>query len=83
MKLQDYIPSSPIDLFKVQHVLVIKFTSVKDAAENFHWPELAGEPLKSELNFNFLPELVIRLSLLVERKSLVAGHKIGVVGKKI
>ena len=48
---QDDIPSIPFDNFKDNYVLVSDFTSMQDATEDFHYPELFGEPLRLELNF--------------------------------
>ena len=45
LNLQDGIPSIPIDNFKDHYVLVFDLTSMQDASENFHYPELVGEPL--------------------------------------
>ena len=53
MNFQDDIPSIPIDNFKDHYVLVFDLTSMQNATENCHYPELVGEPLKLELNFTF------------------------------
>ena len=53
MNFQDDIPSIPIDNFKDHYVLVFDLTSLQDATENCHYPELVGEPLGLELNFTF------------------------------
>ena len=45
MNFQDDIPSIPIDNFKDYYVLVFDLTSMQDATENCHYPELVGEPL--------------------------------------
>ena len=49
MNFQDDIPSIPIDDFKDHYVLVFELTSMQDATENCHYPELVGEPLRLEL----------------------------------
>ena len=54
-----------------------------DAADNCHYPELVGEPLRLELNFTFPLEHVTELILLGERMSSVAVDKFGVVGRSI
>ena len=51
VNFQDDIPSIPIDDFKDHYVLVFDLTSMQDATENGHNPELVGEPLRLELNF--------------------------------
>ena len=83
MKFQDDIPSIPIDNFKDHYVLVFDLTSIQDATENCHYPELVGEPLRPELNFTFPLEHVTELIVLGERMSSVAVDKSGVVGKSI
>ena len=53
MNFQDDIPSIPTDNFKDHYVLVFGLTSMQDATEKCHYPELVGEPLRLELNFTF------------------------------
>ena len=83
MNFQDDVPSIRIDNFKDHYVLVFDLTSMQDTTENFHYPELVGEPLRLELNFTFLLEHVTELIVLRERMSSVAIDKFGVVGKNI
>ena len=83
MNLQDDNPSIPIDNFKDHDVLVFDLTSMQDANENCHYPELAGEPLRLELNYTFPLEHVTELIVLGERMSSVADDKFGVVRKNI
>ena len=83
MNFQDDIPSIPIDNFKDHYVLVFDLTSMEDATENCHYPELLGEPLRPELNFTFPLERVTELIVLGEPMSSVAVDKFGVVGKNI
>ena len=56
---------------------------MQNATENFHCPELIGEPLRLELNFTFPLEHVTELLVLGERMSSVAVDKFGVAGKNI
>ena len=72
MNFQDDIPSIPIENFKDHNVLVFDLTSMQDATENYHYPELAGEALRLELNFTFTLEHVTELIVLGERMSSVA-----------
>ena len=51
MNFQEDIPSIPIDNFKDHYVLVFDLTSMQDATENCHYPEVVGEPLRLEVNF--------------------------------
>ena len=64
MNFQDDIPSNPIDNFKDHFVLLFDLTSMQDATENCHYPELVGEPLRLELNFTFPLEHVTELIVL-------------------
>ena len=82
VNFQDDIPSIPIDDFKDHYVLVFDLTSMQDAAENCHYPDLV-EPLRLELNFNKPLENVTELIVLGERMSSVAVDKFGVIGKKV
>ena len=83
MKYQDDIPSILIDNFKDHYVLVFDLTSMQDATENCHHPELVEEPMRRELNFTFPLEYVTELIVLGERMYSVAVDKFGVVGKNI
>ena len=83
MNFQDDIPSIPIDDFKDHFVLVFDLTSMQDATENCHYPELVGEPLRPELIFTHPLENVTELIVLDERMSSVAVDKFGVVGKNV
>ena len=81
MNFHDDLPSIPIDNFKDHYVLVFDLTSMQDATEHCHYPELIGEPLRLELNFNEALESVTEIIILGERMSSVAVDKFGVVGK--
>ena len=65
------------------YVLVFDLTSMQDATENFHYPELVREPPRLELNFTFPLKHVIELIVLGERMSSVAVDRFGVVGKNV
>ena len=83
MNFQDDFPSIPIVDFKDHYVLVLDLTSMQDATENCHYPELVGEPLRLELSFTNPLENVTELIVLGERMSSVALDKFGVVGKNV
>ena len=83
LNFQDDVPSIPIDGFKNRYVLVFDLNSTQDATEMCHYPELAGEPLRLELNFTQFLENVTELIVLGERRSSVAVDKFGVVGKNM
>ena len=69
MNFHDDSPSVPIDNFKDHYVLVFDLTSMQDASEHCHYPELIGEPLRLELNFAL--ESVTEVIILGERMSSV------------
>ena len=83
MNFQDDLHSIPIDDFKDHDVLVFDLTSMQEATENCHYPELVGEPLRRELNFTQPLENVTKLNVLGERRSSVAVEKFGVVGENV
>ena len=81
MNFHDDLLSIPIDNFKDHHVLVFDLTSMQDASEHCHYPELIGEPLRLELNFNKALKNVTEVFISGKRKSSVAVDEFGVVGK--
>ena len=83
MSFQDNITSIPIDSFKDRYVLVFDLTSMQDPTENFHYPELVGEPLRLDRFFTFPQEHVTEVIVLGERMFSVAVDKFGVVGENI
>ena len=83
MKIQDDNPSNPFDKFIDHYALLFDLTSMHDATEDCHYPYLAGEPLRLELNVTFPLEHLTELSVLSERMSSVAVDKVGVARKKL
>ena len=83
MNFQDDIPSIALDNFKNHYVTVFDLTSMQDATEKCHYPELVREPMRLELIFTFPLEYVTELIVLGERMSSVAVEKFGVVVKNI
>ena len=49
MNFQGDIPSIPVDIFKDNYVVVFDLTSMQDATEHCHYPEVIGELLRLEL----------------------------------
>ena len=82
MNFQGDISSIRFDNFKDHYVLVFDLTSMQDAAEHCHYPELIGEPLRLELSSNFALEHGTEDIVLGERISSVAVGKFGVSGRK-
>ena len=72
MNFQDDIPSIPVDNFKDHYVLAFDLTSMQDATEHSHYPELIGEPLRLELYISSPLEIVTEVIVLGERMSSVA-----------
>ena len=83
MNFQSDIPSTPIDHFNDHYMLVFDLTSMQDATENCHYPELVAEPLRLEVNFTQPLDSVTELIVLCERMPSVAVDKSGVVGKNV
>ena len=83
MNFQEKIPSIPVDIFKNHYVLVFDLTSMQDATEHCHYPELIRKPLRLELYFNSPVEIVTEVIVLGERMSCVAVDKFGVVGRNL
>ena len=83
MNFQDDIPWIPVDNFTDHYVLVFDLTSMQDATEHCHYPELIGEPLRLELYFGSPLENKAEVIVLGERMSCVAVDMFGVVGKKL
>ena len=81
LNFQDDIPSVPTDNIKNYFVLLFDLTSMQDATENCHYPELAGEPLRLDLNFTYPVKQVTELIALGERMPSVAVDKFHVVGR--
>ena len=83
MNNQDDIASIPVDNFKDHFKLVFDLTSVHDATEHCHYPELSGEPMTLELHFSSPLESVTEVIVLGEQMSSVAVNNFGVVGKNL
>ena len=81
MNFRDDIPSIPFDDFEDHYVLVFDLTSIQDATENCHSPELVGEPLRLELIFTNPLENVTELIVLGKQMSSVAVDKLVLLEK--
>ena len=71
MNFNEGIPELPIDFFTDHYLLVFDLTSLQDADENVHYPELSGESLRLEMFFERLLTNVTELNVLGERTSTV------------
>ena len=83
MNFQDDTPSIAFNIFKDYFAIVFELTSIQGAPENCRYPELVGEPLRLELNFNFRLDHVTELILWWRRTSLKTVGMFGVAGKNI
>ena len=53
MQLNENFPALPMEVFQNHYILVFDLTSLQDAAEHLHYPELSGESLRLEMFFFF------------------------------
>ena len=68
--------------FQNHYILVFDLSSLKDAAEQLHYPELSGESLRLETFFQFPLEQVMEVIVLGERLSNIQTEKFGTVAWK-
>ena len=78
---KDEGPSISFDKLKDNCVLLFASTSIQKTTDKSFHPELVGEPVRLQLNFNFPPTDFYVLIVLVERLPSVAVAEIGVVEK--
>ena len=58
MQFNEDFPALPMEDFQNHYILVFDLTSLQDAAEQLHYPELSGENLRLEMFFQFPLEQV-------------------------
>ena len=51
MQFNEDFPALPMEDFQNHYILVFDLTSLQDAAEHLHYPELSGESLRLEMFF--------------------------------
>ena len=83
MQFNEDFPALPMEDFQHHNILVFELTSLQDAAEQLHYPELSGESLRLEMFFQFPLEQVTEVIVLGERLSNVQIDKFGTVAKSI
>ena len=83
MNFNEEIPALPNDFFTDHYVLVFDLTSLQDAGENVHYPELSGESLRLEMFFERPLTNVTELIVLGERISTVKIDQFGTVAKNV
>ena len=83
MNINEEIPALPNNLFQNHYVLVFDLTSLQDAGENIHYPELSGESIRIENFFDRPLRSVTEIIVLGERMSTVKIDQYGTVAKNV
>ena len=83
MHLNEDFPAPPMEDFQNHYFLVFDLTSLQDAAEQLHYPELSGESLRLEKIFQFPLEQVTEVIALGQRLSNIQIDKFGTVAKNV
>ena len=83
MNFNEEIPALPNNLFQSHYVLVFDLTSLQDAGEKIHYPELSGESIRLEMFFDRPLTYVTELIVLGERTSTVKIDQFGTVAKNV
>ena len=83
MNFNEEISALPNDFFTDHYVLAFDFTSLQDACENVHYPELSGESLRLEMFFERPLTNVTELIVLGERISTNKIDQFGTVAKNV
>ena len=81
MQFNEDFPALPMEDFQNHYILVFDLTSLQDAAEQLHYPELSGESLRLKMFFKFPLEQVMEVIILGERISNIQIDKSGTVTK--
>ena len=82
MNFNEEIPALPNNLFQNHYVLVFYLTSLQDAGENIHYPELRGESIQLEIFFDHSLRNVSEKIVLGKRFSTVKIDQFGAVAQK-
>ena len=81
MIFKEEIPALPNNLFQNHYVLVFDLTSLQDAGENIHYPELSLESILLEMFFDHPLRSVTELVVLGERMTTVKIDHFGTAAK--
>ena len=81
MQFNKNFPVLPMEEFQNHSILFFDLTSLQDAAEQLHYPELSGESLRFEMFFQFPLEQVTEVIVLGERLSNIQIEKFGTIAK--
>ena len=83
MNFNEEIPALPNHQFQNHYILVFDLTSLKDAGENIHYPELSGESIRLEMFIDRSLRNVTEIIVMGERMTTVKIDQFGTVAKKI
>ena len=81
MELTDETPALPFDQFEHHYILVFDLTSLQDAADQIHYPELIGGSLRLEMYFAESLEKALEVIVLGEQLSTIYIDRAGSVAK--
>ena len=82
MNFNEEVLALPNNLFQNHYVLVFDLTSLQDAGENIHYPELSGESIRLEMFFDHPLGNVTEEITLGERMFTVKIDQFGTVAIK-
>ena len=83
MNFNEKIPALPNHQFQNQYILVSDLTSLQDAGENVHYPELSGESIRLEMFFDRSLRNLTEIIILGERMSTIKIDQYGTVAKNV
>ena len=83
MNFNEEIPALPNHQFQNHYILVFDLSSLQDAGENIHYPELSGESIRLEMFFDRSLRNVREIIVLGERMSTVKIDQFGTVAKNV
>ena len=75
MRFNEDFSALPMKDFQNHYILVFDLTSLQDAAEQLHYPEVSGKSLRLEMFFQFPLVLVTDVIVLGERLSNIQIDK--------
>ena len=79
LKFEKDFPALPMEDFQNHNILVFDPISLKDAAEQLHYPGIREEKLRFEMFFPFPVEQVTEMLVLGERQTNFQIGKLGAV----
>ena len=83
MNFNEEIPALLNHQFQNHYILIFDLTSLQDAGESIHYPELSGEIIRLEMFFDRSLRNATEIILLGERMSTVKIDQFGTVAKNV